>query len=98
MIDASTGSPGWTARIGGVRANASTMSRAELDEAETLDPGDPSGLAERYRELRALLPSLRVLGGCCGTNHRHIDAIALPVSWGPARPDENRSRLMSVVV
>jgi homocysteine S-methyltransferase len=66
----------WATRIGGVRANASTMSHAELDEAETLDTGDSAELAERYLELRALLPDVRVLGGCCGTNHRHIDAIA----------------------
>jgi homocysteine S-methyltransferase len=59
-----------------VRANASTLSHAELDEAETLDPGDPADLAERYRELRAVVPSLRVLGGCCGTSHRHVGAIA----------------------
>ena len=70
------GSPAWASRLGGVRANASTLSHAELDEAEALDPGDPADLAERYRELRALVPSLRVLGGCCGTNHRHLDAIA----------------------
>ena len=62
--------------IGGVRANASTMSHAELDEAATLDAGDPAELAEQYRELRAVLPGLRVLGGCCGTNHHHIGAIA----------------------
>ncbi len=74
--DVLDGSPAWTSRLGGVRANASTLSHAELDEAETLDPGDPADLAERYRELRALVPSLRVLGGCCGTNHRHIDTIA----------------------
>jgi S-methylmethionine-dependent homocysteine/selenocysteine methylase len=70
------GSPAWTSRLGGVRANASTMSHAELDEAEELDAGDPADLAERYRELRALVPSLRVLGGCCGTGHDHVDAIA----------------------
>ena len=69
-------SAGWASRLGGVRANASTLSHAELDEAETLDTGDPVELAERYRELRTLLPHLRVLGGCCGTNHQHIDAIS----------------------
>jgi homocysteine S-methyltransferase len=69
-------SPAWTSRLGGVRANASTLSHAELDEAETLDAGDPADLAERYRELRALVPSLRVLGGCCGTSHHHVGAIA----------------------
>lgn len=71
------GSPAWASRLGGVRANASTLSHAELDEAETLDSGDPEELAQRYVELRALVPHLRVLGGCCGTDHRHIDAISL---------------------
>jgi S-methylmethionine-dependent homocysteine/selenocysteine methylase len=66
----------WTARIGGIRANASTMSHAELDAATALDGGDPADLAERYHELRLRHPHLRVLGGCCGTNHRHLDAIA----------------------
>jgi len=63
-------------RIVGVRANASTLSHAELDEAEELDPGDPGDLAERYVALRAALPSLDVLGGCCGTDIRHVTAIA----------------------
>ena len=66
----------WTARIGGIRANASTMSHAELDAATELDSGDPPQLAEEYRQLRDRHPHLRVLGGCCGTNHHHIDAIA----------------------
>lgn len=62
-------------RVRGLRANASTKSHAELDEAEELDQGDPEDLAERYRELRPLLPNLTVVGGCCGTDERHIDAI-----------------------
>ncbi len=66
----------WTARIGGIRANASAMSQAELDAATELDTGDPTKLAEQYRELRRQPPNLRVLGGCCGSNHHHIDAIA----------------------
>jgi S-methylmethionine-dependent homocysteine/selenocysteine methylase len=66
----------WTARLGGIRANASTMSHAELDAATELDAGDPADLAEHYRRLRADHPSVTVLGGCCGTNHRHIGAIA----------------------
>jgi S-methylmethionine-dependent homocysteine/selenocysteine methylase len=66
----------WVQRIGGLRANASMASHAELDEAEELDGGDPVDLAERYAELRRQLPHLTVLGGCCGTNHVHIEAIA----------------------
>jgi S-methylmethionine-dependent homocysteine/selenocysteine methylase len=66
----------WVERLGGLRVNASRMSHAELDEAEELDEGDPAELAERHRELRPRLPKVNVVGGCCGTDHRHIAAIA----------------------
>ena len=65
----------WIERIGGLRANASTKSHAELDEAADLDEGDPADLAERHAALRTQLPRLNVLGGCCGTDHRHVTAI-----------------------
>lgn len=65
----------WVARIHGIRANASTKSHAELDESETLDAGDPRDLGERYRALRRSFPAMRILGGCCGTDHRHVAAI-----------------------
>ena len=66
----------WIGRIRGVRANASHKSHAELDEATELDPGDPQDLGQRYQALRRSLPRMNVLGGCCGTDHRHISAIA----------------------
>jgi len=66
----------WIGRIGGVRANASRMSHAELDEAEELDEGDPAEFADQYRVLRSLLPAATVVGGCCGTDHRHVGAVA----------------------
>jgi S-methylmethionine-dependent homocysteine/selenocysteine methylase len=62
-------------RIGGLRANASRLSHAELDEAEELDSGDPADLAARYLELRRELPGLELVGGCCGTDIRHVTAI-----------------------
>ena len=62
----------WIERVGGVRANASRKSHAELDEAETLDEGDPVELGADYRALRPRLPAVRVVGGCCGTDHRHV--------------------------
>ena len=62
-------------RIRGLRANASRLSHAELDEAEELDAGDPADLAERYVALRRDLPELEVVGGCCGTDIRHVTAI-----------------------
>jgi S-methylmethionine-dependent homocysteine/selenocysteine methylase len=63
----------WLSRIHGLRANASSKSHAELNEAEELDEGDPVQLGESYRALRDKLVNLNVLGGCCGTDHRHID-------------------------
>jgi S-methylmethionine-dependent homocysteine/selenocysteine methylase len=62
----------WLERLIGIRANASTMSHAELDRAEELDAGDPTDLGARYRELYERLPRLGVVGGCCGTDHRHV--------------------------
>jgi homocysteine S-methyltransferase len=66
----------WLQRLGGIRANASPKSHAELDEAEDLDSGDPAELGELYRELKPHLPGARVLGGCCGTDSRHVASIA----------------------
>jgi S-methylmethionine-dependent homocysteine/selenocysteine methylase len=65
----------WVERIRGLRANASRMSHAELDEAETLDEGDPAELAQQYGSLAPLLPNLTIVGGCCGTDARHVDAV-----------------------
>ena len=65
----------WMKRILGVKANASTKSHAELDESETLDAGDPIDLGRRYRALTRSFPTMRILGGCCGTDHRHVAAI-----------------------
>ncbi len=65
----------WLGRITGIRANASTTSHAELDAAEELDAGDPEDLAVRYHRLLDRLPALELLGGCCGTDHRHVRAI-----------------------
>jgi homocysteine S-methyltransferase len=62
-------------------------SHAELDEATELDAGDPADLARRYAGLMRSLPNLTVLGGCCGTDHRHIEAI-----WHACRPGFGRSR------
>jgi homocysteine S-methyltransferase len=65
----------WRRRLLGLRANASARSHAELDEAPELDEGDPSDLAARHVALRDRLPAVTVLGGCCGTDARHVAAI-----------------------
>jgi homocysteine S-methyltransferase len=65
----------WVRRIRALRANASKLSHVELDEATELDEGDPADLAARYAVLASTLPRLAVLGGCCGTDVRHVAAI-----------------------
>jgi S-methylmethionine-dependent homocysteine/selenocysteine methylase len=65
----------WRERIRGLRANASARSHAELDESTDLDAGNPRELGGQYRALRSLLPRMSVVGGCCGTDHRHVDEI-----------------------
>ena len=67
----------WIKRIGGLRANASRRSHAELDTATELDAGDPREFGQLHAELRRLLPQANVLGGCCGTDHRHVEQISL---------------------
>jgi len=62
----------WLGRIEGVRVNASQLSHAELDESEALDEGDIGSLAREVVGLIDLLPNLRLVGGCCGTDARHV--------------------------
>ncbi|HVW46586.1 MAG TPA: homocysteine S-methyltransferase family protein [Solirubrobacterales bacterium] len=70
------GGEAWLSRIGGIRANASRRSHAELDEAEELDAGDPEELGAEYAALEPRLPDLRVVAGCCGTDRRHVACIS----------------------
>lgn len=66
----------WLDRIGGVRSNASVLSHAELDEAEVLDEGNPQEFALLHQVFAQRLPNLKVFGGCCGTDCRHVQALA----------------------
>ena len=70
------GGQAWREQIRGLRANASAKSHAELDDSTELDSGDPEQLAAEHEALRGHLPRLTVVGGCCGTDHRHVGAIA----------------------
>jgi S-methylmethionine-dependent homocysteine/selenocysteine methylase len=67
----------WTRRIRGLRANASRRSHAELNESPDLDSGNPVELGLQYAMLKKrALPVMNVLGGCCGTDQRHVEQIA----------------------
>jgi S-methylmethionine-dependent homocysteine/selenocysteine methylase len=65
----------WVERIRGLRSNASTLSHAELDEAEELDDGNPTELGQQHGQLKSRLGHINVYGGCCGTDHRHVEEI-----------------------
>lgn len=67
----------WAARVRGLRANASKLSHQELNEAPDLDDGDPVELAGQYCDLLRQQPQINVLGGCCGTDHRHVEQISM---------------------
>jgi homocysteine S-methyltransferase len=73
--DSGLDDPVWRERIGGLRVNASTMTHAELDESEVLDAGDPVQLAIDQQPLIDAFANLEVLGGCCGTDARHVAAM-----------------------
>jgi S-methylmethionine-dependent homocysteine/selenocysteine methylase len=78
----------WRERIRGIRANASRKSHAELNEAPDLDMGNPVELGMQYSRLKNWLPQLNVMGGCCGTDHRHVEQIVeacLPLFVQPER-------------
>jgi homocysteine S-methyltransferase len=59
-------------RIVGIRPNASRLSHAELDDSETIDEGDRADLASVTAALVERMPAVRILGGCCGTDARHV--------------------------
>jgi homocysteine S-methyltransferase len=78
------GREAWLGRIRGLRANASKRSHAELNESPDLDDGDPVELGGQYRALVGRHSQIAVLGGCCGTDHRHIEQIC--AACKPAHP------------
>ena len=67
----------WMSRLRGVIVNASRCSHAELDESEVLDDGDPKELGQQVANINLNYPKITVLGGCCGTDLRHMEGIAM---------------------
>ena len=66
----------WLQRIRGIRANASKRCHQELNDIPDLDSGDPIELGNQYRDLVRRHRHINVLGGCCGTDHRHVRSIS----------------------
>jgi S-methylmethionine-dependent homocysteine/selenocysteine methylase len=81
--DALAAGEAWAGRIRGLRANASRMSHAELDEAEELDDGNPEEFGHDHGELRSAFSHINVFGGCCGTDLRHVENVVKAVVTHP---------------
>jgi homocysteine S-methyltransferase len=79
-------SPVQSRRVVGLQANTSPRAPGELDGSSVLLTEDPDRLAEAMVRLHNDF-GLRILGGCCGTDDRHI-----------ARLAEKFTRLRSTVV
>jgi homocysteine S-methyltransferase len=78
-VDMGTEQGAWRKRIRAIRANASTKSHAELDESEEVDNGDIDALGQTlamWHKDRGIA----IVGGCCGTDARHIESIVKHVS------------------
>ena len=67
----------WQERISAIRPNASTLRHDELDAMDELDEGDLELMTGSFQQLRSHLPNLAVIGGCCGTDDRHVACL-----WG----------------
>ena len=87
----------WVKRVRGLRANASRKSHAELNESPELDTGNPAEFGVQHAQLKSRLPQLNVMGGCCGTDHRHIEGIAAACApFFERRPNWRLLRLQQV--
>ena len=71
-------------RLRGIVVNASRCSHAELDEAEELDDGDPVELGLLVADLHRKFPHVTVVGGCCGTDMRHMKNIVVQIMTAAA--------------
>jgi S-methylmethionine-dependent homocysteine/selenocysteine methylase len=63
----------WVARIHGIKGNASKKSHAELNNSTELHDGNPVEFGACNRTLFNKLKNLNILGGCCGTDSRHVE-------------------------
>jgi S-methylmethionine-dependent homocysteine/selenocysteine methylase len=63
-------------RIGLIRGNASLKTHEELDNSDTLDRGHIPTFVSALKKVLVLLPGIKVVGGCCGTDEEHLTAIA----------------------
>lgn len=62
-------------RFLGIQANTSSLSFAKLDHSVDLKSADPEDFAKDMIRLKEIA-DIHLWGGCCGTDHRHMEALA----------------------
>ena len=78
--------PALHGRVLGLQANTSRLTPEQLDELDHLDAGDaPEVFADAMLHAHRV-SGIRILGGCCGTDERHIRCIAERLRARPAPP------------
>ena len=77
-------------RLGGIQANTSAKRPEELDGSSVLESAEPEPFADSMMDLHCRY-GLKIMGGCCGTDYRHIAAIAKRMSalTGRSSPDSS---------
>ena len=75
MMHAANSSATVRKRVAGLLANTAALNPEELDDSAELVEEDPQIFGKSVASLHAEL-GLKILGGCCGTDDRHIDDLA----------------------
>jgi len=70
----------WTERLRYIRPNAVKMEQVALCKLGHLEDGDPVELGEQMGDVARRFPRADILGGCCGTDERHLAEIAKNVN------------------
>lgn len=73
------GFPSLLSRLSGLQANTSPLPPEALDGREALEGESPEAFAAGLLTLRSRF-GFRLLGGCCGSDDRHIRALARALS------------------
>jgi S-methylmethionine-dependent homocysteine/selenocysteine methylase len=66
----------WLKRVRSIRPNAVRMEKVALCKLGHLEDGDPEELGQQMGDIRQKFPQMDILGGCCGTDERHLGEIA----------------------
>ena len=80
----------WIERIKGCRSNASSLSHEELDASESLQQDSMHEFTDSHVLLKSFLPGLKVFGGCCGSDHHHVDGLCRTLLTEKFNPEKDR--------